>query len=265
MFVHLSPFTMDRITCRILESCTEAKTLRVIIPEELSHPDSFDKDSGAFVFTRAYPNTPASTAENEVQILVKSVIHESNHSTVYLGLLKSVQVVVKCCYDVEFYKEFKQEAKIYEKRLGGLQGDIVPAFFGYYRSLDDEYGPYSLLLLEYCGERISRSFHDLDRGKRYVMSFCLLRHSLWLIIVTSCPKKSTYSQHVGKVSHWESTPSDGFCWTQCPLSQRQISVDQISWLQMPCLRLERRCGLGGREAWFIYAEELPMRFTRRRR
>lgn len=156
----------------ILKLCTEAKALRVTIPERVSFPDS--SAEAVFIFNRvrtladALPVPASDSEEKEVQVFVKSIIRESDHSTVFLAHLRGVPVVLKCCYNVEYYKDFKQEAKIYEARLGDLQGSIVPTFFGYYRAVDKKYGPYSLLLLEHCGERITREFRALDIKVRYV-------------------------------------------------------------------------------------------------
>lgn len=50
---------------------------------------------------------------------------------------------------------------MYKKRLQELQGSVVSVCFGYYLAVDDLYGPYSVLLLEYCGENLPVLFEDL--------------------------------------------------------------------------------------------------------
>lgn len=147
----------------------QASTLRVTIPDKIGE-DSPKQDVFAFDRINIETDDVVPGTGKEVHVIVKRVIHDTDHSTVYLGLLNGVYVVLKCCYNTDFYKDFRKEARVYKKRLQELQGSVVPVCFGYYLAVDDLYGPYSVLLLEYCGESLPDLFEDLKTEQKYVIS-----------------------------------------------------------------------------------------------
>lgn len=48
---------------------------------------------------------------------MKTVIRDTNHSTDYLGLVQGVLVILKCCYNIDFYKDVRLEAQVYKNHL----------------------------------------------------------------------------------------------------------------------------------------------------
>lgn len=171
---------------RILNLCAESSALLVTIPDEKNNLKDPPDD---FVFNRVNiePDATSSSADKQVHVTVKKTIHESDHSTVYLGDIEGQRVVLKCCYNMEYYNDFYVEARVYKKRLEELQGRVVPVFFGYYLAVDEEYGPYSLLLLEYCGRSLKTIFQDLEAVERYVV-----------MIVPQCTFVTYYSKYYSK-------------------------------------------------------------------
>ena len=97
---------------------------------------------------------------------IEKVIHETSHSTVFLSKINGFSVVVKCCDEGKFFNDFRKESNVYQKYLRNLQGFVVPRFFGYYEALDEEYGPYSCLILEYCGTTVHDLFERLDPSEK---------------------------------------------------------------------------------------------------
>lgn len=160
---------MTKSSRNIYYLTARASSLRVTIPRKVGE-DTSKKDD--FVFNRIDVETDdvVPSTGKEAHVVVKRVIHDTDHSTVYLGLLNGGYVVLKCCYNIDFYKDFRMEARVYKKRLQELQGTVVPVCFGYYLAVDDLYGPYSVLLLEYCGESLPVLFEDLKVEHKYVIS-----------------------------------------------------------------------------------------------
>lgn len=87
--------------------------------------------------------------------------------------MQGVPDILKCCYNIDFYKDFRLEDQVYKNHLHELQSSVVPVCFGYYLAVDDLYEPYSLLLLEYCGGNLSKCFEVLEVKDRYAVP-CLL-------------------------------------------------------------------------------------------
>lgn len=161
----------------ILEQCMQANSLLLTIPDKKAN------ENDEFFFNRVHIDAePApSAAEKQVHVIVKGVLRESDHSTVYLGEITGIRVVIKCCYNMRYTRDFHIEARVYKKRLEELQGRVVPVFFGYYLAIDEECGPYSFLLLEYCGRRLTTEFEDLEIEERYVIT------PLVLFVSHHCP------------------------------------------------------------------------------
>lgn len=148
---------MTKPTKRIFLHCSRATTLLLTIPDEKGGEDD------DFVFNRLKidADPASSTVDKQIHVTVKRVLHDTNHSTVYLGVIKGQLVVVKCCYNTRYSMDFLVEARVYKRRLEELQGRVVPVCFGYYMAVDEEYGPYSLLLMEYCGRSLTTLFEDM--------------------------------------------------------------------------------------------------------
>lgn len=101
--------------------------------------------------------------DNELHIIVEDDIYASHHTTVYRGKAGDVPLVVKTCHNQKFKKDFSDEAQIYETMLSGLQGDIIPKFYGYFKGRDHEKCRISCLVLEDCGDALETSFHRLEQ------------------------------------------------------------------------------------------------------
>lgn len=83
--------------------------------------------------------------KKQVHDIVESVLYRRDHSTVYPGDIASNRVVLRCCYIMRYSSDFRIEFPVYKKRLEELQSRVV--FFGYYLAIDEECGPYPLILL----------------------------------------------------------------------------------------------------------------------
>lgn len=179
---------MTKDAKQVFLHCARASTLLVTIPDE------HGGDGDDFVFNRVLIDTEPTylKADKQIHVTVKHTIHESDHSTVYLGVIKGKHVVLKCCYNTRYSRDFLIEARVYKKRLEELQGRVVPVCFGYYLGTDEECGPYSLLLLEYCGQSLTTLFEDLNTVKRYVISVLLA--CLPVCLLWSCLKQGQDSQ-----------------------------------------------------------------------
>lgn len=105
-----------------------------------------------------FPSTRKTVKEGHSS---KVDFHEGYFRATVLYVQHEPQALDRGCYNTDFYKDFRKEARVYKKRLQELQGTVVPVCFGYYLAVDDLYGPYSVLLLEYCGESLTVLFEDL--------------------------------------------------------------------------------------------------------
>lgn len=146
----------------ILSLCSRTNTLRVTFPDKSGDASELDD----FYFNRAKEESIAISTDEEVHVVVQKTIHDRDHSTVYLGLLGNVAVALKGCYNPTFYKDMKKEARAYRTCLRALQGRVVPTYFGYYKAVDQEFGPHCLILMEFCGESVETIFEDLDRQEQ---------------------------------------------------------------------------------------------------
>lgn len=165
---------MTKTSKCIYYHCAQASTLRVTIPNRIEGTPS-DEGSDDFLFERVDVETEDTVPSTgrEAHVVVKTVIRDTNHSTVYLGLVQGIPVILKCCYDIDFYKDDRLEVQVYKNHLQELQGSVVPVCFSYYLAIDELYGPYSLLLLQCCGGNLSKCFEDLEVKDRYAVP-CLL-------------------------------------------------------------------------------------------
>lgn len=156
---------MTKAAKRVFLHCARASTLLITIPDE------HGGDSADFVFDRVLIDTDPTylKADKQIHVTVKQTIHESDRSIVYLGAIKGKLVVLKCCYCMGCSRDIEIEVRVYKKRLGELQGRIVSVCYGYYLGKEENRGPYSLLLLEYCGQSLSTLFEDLSIEKRYAV------------------------------------------------------------------------------------------------
>lgn len=101
----------------ITSLCSRSNTLRVTFPDKSRDVSELDE----LYFNRAKAESAAASTDEELHVVIQKSMHESGHSTVYLGILDSVPVALKCCYNSEFYKDMKKEAQAYRKRLVALQ------------------------------------------------------------------------------------------------------------------------------------------------
>lgn len=204
-----------------LSQCMQASTLLLTIP------DLKAKENDEFFFRRVNIDVePASSSsDKQVHVTVICVLHDSDHSTVYLGEIEGQKVALKCCYNMEYSRDFHIEARVYKKRLEELQGRVVPVFFGYYLAVDEEFGPYSLLLLEYCGRRLTTVFEELAVDERYAITS---HHYSTLIIAyhyLCYLKKGKDPQPSRRVSQQRSTALNGFRREKCCRTQWKLSIN----------------------------------------
>lgn len=50
--------------------------------------------------------------------------------------MQGVPDILKCCYNIDFYKDFRLEDQVYKNHLHELQSSVVPVCFGYYLAVD---------------------------------------------------------------------------------------------------------------------------------
>ena len=133
-----------------------------------SDPQDYSPSRDDYLFKRipVYGEVDASFKDGELYLRVEKVIHETSHSTVFLSKINDFSVVVKCCDEGKFFDDFRKEANVYQRYLRDLQGFVVPRFFGYYEELDEEYGPFSCLILEYCGTTVHDIFERLEPSEK---------------------------------------------------------------------------------------------------
>lgn len=127
-------------------------------PREVS--DASERD--VYIFNRINPRRlgQRTTTRRFHHVFGRRVIHTNDQSTVFLGTFQEVHVLLKYCYNTKFFRDFKQEARVYKARLGGLQEEVV--LFRYYLAEDELYGPYSLLPLGYRRGSLTRPCSGME-------------------------------------------------------------------------------------------------------
>lgn len=131
--------TIDPILSSIAINITDflqAKILRVTIPAKSQMPVSV-MSTYSIELTR----DDSDSERRFHHVFGRRVIHTNDQSTVFLGTFQEVHVLLKYCYNAKFFRDFKQEVRVYKARLGGLQEEVV--LFRYYLAEDELYGPYS--------------------------------------------------------------------------------------------------------------------------
>lgn len=161
---------MSKTTKPIYLHCARASSLLLTIPNKFGEVSP--EHDYKFVYNRVNIDIDptSTTSSKQIRVTVKGVIHDTDYSTVYLGVVKGHLVILKCCYNTKYRRDFDVEAQVYKRHLEELQGRVVPVCFGYYQTVDEEEcGPSSLLLLEYCGQGLDTIFEDMKAKEQCVV------------------------------------------------------------------------------------------------
>ncbi len=86
---------------------------------------------------------------------ISSVIHHTNHSTVYRAKLGKIDVVIKFARCSRPIEDLEKESNAYQNELLDLQDDCVPHFRVFFRSKDRKADSIAgCIVLDYCGEKL---------------------------------------------------------------------------------------------------------------
>ncbi|EIW74711.1 hypothetical protein CONPUDRAFT_77975 [Coniophora puteana RWD-64-598 SS2] len=82
-------------------------------------------------------------------------------------------VICKAGYGRKCAEKLKKEARIYSGKLSSLQGICVPRLYGSYSGLTED-GRLAVLVMEDCGEPLTRPLERLPRRAKKLMLECLV-------------------------------------------------------------------------------------------